>query len=137
MEIEKMFEAASRMKLRFESPKGALSSEDLWDLPLTSAVGNRANLDAIAIALHKLTRDSADTVSFVSPSENRDQTELLLKFELVKHVIGVRVRERDELKQAADRREKKQRLLELIAQKENQSLAEKSIDELRALAESH
>ena len=35
-----MFQKASRLKLRFDSPKGLLSVEDLWDLPLTSA-GNR------------------------------------------------------------------------------------------------
>lgn len=139
MEIEKMFEAASRMKLRFDSPRGLIAVEDLWDLPLTANLGSngsRANLDSIAIALHKLTKDATDTVSFVNPSESKDQSELLLKFGLVKHIIAVRVRERDELKQASDRREKKQRLLELIAQKEDQSLAEKSIEELYALAES-
>ena len=31
-----MFTKASRLKLRFQSPAGLLSSEDLWDLPLTS-----------------------------------------------------------------------------------------------------
>lgn len=42
-----MFIKASRTKLRFESPKGLLSVEDLWDLPLISTMG-KANLDDIA-----------------------------------------------------------------------------------------
>ena len=34
-----MFEQAARLKLRFETSRGLLSVEDLWDLPLTSARG--------------------------------------------------------------------------------------------------
>lgn len=143
METPAMFEQSTRLKLRFESPRGLLTVEDLWDLPLTSTSAgsrttiNRANLDAIAIDLHRQTRDASDVVSFVSPSaEDRTKSELALKFEIVKHVIRVRVAERDELRLAADRREKKQRLLELIAKKEDAALGEKSVDELRALAES-
>jgi hypothetical protein len=132
-----MFEEASRRKLRFDSPRGLLSVEDLWDLPLTSPSGNRANLDSIAIDLHRATRDVADTVSFVTPSkEDAGKAELQLKFEVVKYVIGVRVAERDALKAASDRREKKQRLLELISRKEDQELEGKSVEELRTLAES-
>ena len=131
---ESMFEQASRLKLRFESTRGLLSTEDLWDLSLTGTT--RTNLDSIAIALHKQTKDLSDVVSFVNPSSDRGSNELLLKFEIVKYIISVRVRERDEAKAAADRREKKQRILELIAQKQDAALAEKSEEELRALAES-
>lgn len=136
MDTTTLFEQASRLKLRFDSPKGLLTVEDLWDLPLTSPSGNRANLDSIAISLHKQTRDAADTVSFVASSENKRSDELYLAFEIVKHVIRVRVAERDELKAAADRREKRQRILELIAKKEDGELESKSVDELRSLAES-
>lgn len=136
MSTEKMFEDASRLKLRFDSTKGMLSVEDLWDLPLTSPTGSRANLDAIAIALNRQTRDAGDEVSFVTPRADNGNAELLLKFEIVKHVIGVRVRERDDLKAASERRAKKDRILELIAKKQDQELESKSEDELRALAES-
>lgn len=131
-----LFELATRLKLRFDSPQGQLSVEDLWDLPLTSPSGNRANLDSIAVALHHETRDAAEVVSFVSAAQPAGSEELLLKFELVKHVIGVRVAERDRAKEEADRKTKKQRLLALIAQKQDAELAEKPIQELIALAES-
>lgn len=81
-------------------------------------------------------KDLSDVVSFVNPSSDKGSNELLLKFEIVKHIINVRVRERDEQQAVADRREKKQRILELIAQKQDAALAEKSEEELRALAES-
>jgi hypothetical protein len=135
-----LFEQATRLALRFDSPKGLLSVEDLWGLPLTSPSGNRANLDAIAIDLHKQTRDIAEVVSFVTPETDSIaasvRTELLLKFEVIKHIIRVRVAERDQAREALDRKEKKQRLLALIAQKEDAALGEKSVEELRALAES-
>lgn len=137
METSTMFEQATRLKTRFDSSRGQLTIEDLWDLPLISPSGNRANLDAIAIDLHQQTRSTADVVSFVSPSkEDTSKAELALKFEIVKYIIGVRVAERDELKAAADRKEKKARLLELIARKEDETLAGKPIDELRAMVES-
>jgi len=132
-----MFEQASLLKLRFDSPRGLLSVEDLWDLVLTSPSGNRANLDAIAIDLNRQIKDASDTVSFVSPTtEDSGKAELALKFEIVKHIIRVRVAERDAAKELSERREKKQRLLELIARKQDQELEGKSVDELRALAES-
>ncbi len=131
-----LFEQAARLKLRFDTPKGLLLVEDLWDLPLTSPSGSRANLDSIAIDLHLATRDAAEVVSFVDAGKSTVSEDLLLAFEVVKHIIGVRVAERDRAKEAADRREKKQRLLQLIAQKQDEELAGKSVDELRALAES-
>lgn len=132
-----LFEQASRLKLRFYSPMGSLTVEDLWDLPLTSPTGrSRANLDSIAIALHKQTRESAETVSFVTPSSSTSQAaELDLKFQLVKYIISVRVAERDAAKEASDRKEKKQRLLELIARKQDQELEGKSLEELTQMVE--
>jgi|SRR6478609_7566902 len=137
METSAMFEQASRLKIRFDSPRGLLTIEDLWDLPLESPTGNRVNLDSIAVDLHRQTRSTADVVSFVSPAKQDTGKDVLtLKFEIVKHIIGVRVAERNELKAASDRKEKKARLLELIARKEDETLAGKSIEDLRAMVES-
>jgi len=135
MNTDTMFEQASRMKLRFDSPQGLLAVEDLWDLPLTSTTGNRANLDAIAIDLNRQTREAEDTVSFVTPPADTGKAEISLKFDLVKYIIGVRVMERDERQAAVERKEKKQRLLELIARKQDQELEGKSVEELRAMVE--
>lgn len=135
--ITDMFEQATRLKLRFDSGRGLITVEDLWDLPLSSTSPNRPNLDSIAIALHRQTRESAEVVSFVTPAAvDAGRFELGLAFEIVKHVIQVKVKERDRAKEEADRKEKKQRLLQLIAQKQDQALAEKSVDELMALAQS-
>lgn len=130
---DNLFALASRMKFRFETTKGSLSVEDLWDLPLTGKNG-RVNLDDIARGLYRQVKDSGDEMSFVSPTQKADETPQL-KLELVKHIISILVAERDTAAQAAARKEQKQRLLELIARKEDETLAGKSLDELRAMVE--
>ncbi len=127
-----MFEQATRAKLRFATTNGQLSVEDLWDLPLTSTT-NRANLDAIAVGLYA-ELNSNRNISFVNSNSTGDQT-LQLKFDIVKHIIDVRKAENASAVEARARKDQKQRLLELINQKENESLAGKSIDELRKMVE--
>jgi alpha-D-ribose 1-methylphosphonate 5-triphosphate synthase subunit PhnL len=126
-----MFQKAARQKIRFDSPKGQLTAEDLFDLPLTSTVG-KANLDDIAKSLFKQLK-SGDDMSFVTPAQKTDGT-VQLKFDIVKHVIDLRVVERDENAASADRANKKQKILALIADKQDGELGAKSIDELLAMA---
>jgi len=61
---------------------------------------------------------------------------LQLALDIVKHVIQVRQAENEITRAAGERREKKARLMELIAQKQDQELAGKPLEELVALAES-
>lgn len=128
-----MFEQATRLKLRFDSPRGLLSVEDLWDLPLTSATG-KPNLDDIAKALHRKLRESTETASFVTPAVADRNTEPQLAFDIVKHVIQVRIAERDAAQAATAKREFKQRLMEIIATKQDETLRGKPLEELQAMA---
>jgi len=61
--------------------------------------------------------------------------ELQLGFDVVKHVIDVRVAEAEEAKNAAAKRAQKQKLLGLIAEKQDDALKGASIDELNAMVE--
>jgi hypothetical protein len=128
-----LFQVASRKKFRFESPKGAISTEDLWDLPLTSNTG-RANLDEIAQGLYKAVRASAETTSFVTPTTaaSAAAAELSDKLEIVKAVITVRIAERDAASAAQARKEERQKILELIAEKKEGQLANLSLEDLEA-----
>lgn len=128
-----MFEKASREKIRFETPKGSLTVEDLWDLPLSSASG-KANLDDIARVLNKQLKETEDE-SFVVKVKKNDNI-LRLKFDIVKHVIDVRLAESDEAEQRKVAKQKKDRLLAIIAQKEDEKLFSSSLDELKAMVES-
>lgn len=125
-----MFEKASRLKLRFDTSKGMASAsvEDLWDLPLT---GKSLSLDTIALDLNRKLKETGDVVSFVDDTKKTDEV-LQLKFELVKHIITVKKAEQAAATEAKVRAEKKQQILGLIAQKENEQLSQASIDELRS-----
>ena len=120
------------MKLRFDSPKGLLTVEDLWDLPLTSARG--ANLNDIAKGLNRELKAAADE-DFVNRTAPTDTAEKLA-FEVVKHVIDIRLAENEAAKLADDSKEKKARILEMIAHKQDEQLAAKPVEELLAMVES-
>ncbi len=124
-----IFEKATRLKLLFSTSKGgsSLKVEDLWDLPLTSTVG-RVNLDDIAKALNKQLK-SGDEVSFVEPERKSDER-IQLAFDVVRHVINVKLAENAAAKAERDRLEKKQRLMEIIASKQDKALMDKPLEEL-------
>jgi hypothetical protein len=123
------FEKASRLKLRFDTMRGALSVEDLWDLPLTSRGKGVTNLDDLARALHKQLK-SGDDISFVVPERKSDET-VQLKFDIVKHVIDVRIAEAKIVSEEKERAEKKQRILAIIADKQDEGLRNMPIEELQ------
>jgi len=124
-----MFEKASRLHLRFDTPVGPLAVEDLWQLPLTSD-RSRTDLDGVARGLDEIVKASA--VSFVTDSSEPDE-ELQLKFDIVKHIIKVK---REELatatKQAANA-SLKLRLQGILASRADTALEGKSDEELKAL----
>jgi hypothetical protein len=123
-----MFEKASRLKLRFDTPQGGCLVEDLWDLPLTSE--RRANLDDIAKGLNKTLKEN-DNESFVVKTTKTNEL-LQLKLAIVKHIIKVRLNENEIAAQAKANKEKKQKLLTLIEQKKDAALSAASIEELEA-----
>jgi hypothetical protein len=129
-----MFEIATRNKFRFETPRGQITTEDLWDLPLTGR-GNQPNLDDIAKDLHRKLKTTGEEVSFVTPVV-KTTDDLQTKFDIVKHIIDVRIVERDAAMKATARREQKQKIMKLIEQKKDAALSESSLEELQALFDS-
>ena len=131
-----LFEVASRIKLRFSTGVGLISVEDLWDIPLTSKIG-KANLDDIARNLNKsLKTADDDTVSFVNKSQKTgtSQVELdQLRFEIVKYVIGVRLEENEKRANAQANAEKRQRILQIMEERQENSLRNASDEELNKM----
>lgn len=127
-----MFEKATRQKIRFDTPRGQITTEDLWDLPLSSI--NGVNLDKIAVGISKQLKEET-TESFVVESKKSNDL-LQLKFDVVKHVITVKLAERETAKAKADATAKKDRILEIIARKQDQALEGQSLEDLQKMVAS-
>lgn len=123
-----MFEKATRAKLRFSSPRGDLSVEDLWDLPLTSKTN--IDLDSLAKRVNRNLKETSEE-SFVTPvkaSNTRDD----LRMEILKHIISVKIADRDAKTERDAKKVKRDRLLELLANKEDAALADLTPDQIKA-----
>lgn len=124
-----IFEQASRQKVRFTSIKGELTTEHLWDLPLTSKTG--FDLDCVAKATNReLAAVSED--SFVSVKVNPAKPVLELKLEVVKHIIAVRMQDADAAAKAKANSAERQRLLEALDQKRDQELLNLTPEQIQA-----
>ena len=120
-----MFEIATRKKYRFPF-RGSLTVEDLWDLSLVQ-------LDTIYKTLSKEARTEKEEESLMS--DKKEDQDLLNKLEIVKHIFSVKKTEAEAEANAMEKKRQKERLLELIAQKQDAALADKSIEELTAMVE--
>lgn len=123
MENTNIFEQATRKNLTFQTPKGVIIVNDLWNLSLT-------NLDKTAVNLFKELQEGSE-VSFLSSGDNKN-SEVQLKFDVVKYILDTKKAEQAAAKQAASVKDQKDKLARLIADKEDEQLKGKSIEELKA-----
>lgn len=124
-----IFELASKRKLRFPSIKGDLTTEQLWDLSLTSKSG--LDLDAVAKTVNAELKATAEE-SFVAVSTNPRKAELELKLEIVKHIIAIKMQAATDAQAAERKRAEHARLTQILGQKEDAALEALSADEIRA-----
>lgn len=128
-----LFLQATREKFRFQSNKGELSVEQLWDMPLTSRSG--FDLDTVAKAVNADLK-AANEESFVNTSHSPAVSRMQAKLEVVKAIIAVKLDEQDKAKKAADRKAERDRLLEVLHQKKDAELQGLSREEIeRRIAE--
>lgn len=123
-----IFEYASRNKLRFTSSRGELTVEQLWDVPLRSTDG--FNLNAVAKAANEAVK-SANEENFVETKRTAAHTRIETVFEVVKHVIDVKLADEAAAKKRAENRIKKEKLLAALAEKQDGKLSEMSERELK------
>lgn len=117
---ENIFEMATRNKYRFPY-KGMISVEDLWDL-------NQTQLDSIYKALNKEVKaNQEDSLMF---SQTQTDLDLQAKIEIVRYIYATKEQDAARRAAAAENAEKKRRILEILEQKQEDSLKNKSEDEL-------
>ncbi len=126
--MDNNFERASRIKLRVMDK---WTVEDLWDLHLQSAT-NKPNLDDIGMALRRELRSSGEEASLITPTVKVNE-KVQLAFDIVKHIIDVRLADAKVLSESKAKADEKQRLLSLLADKQDEALRGKSIEEIREM----
>ena len=128
MNTENLHEYAARNKIRFASSKGEISVEHLWDVPLRSRDG--FNLDAIAKAANKALK-AASEESFVETRRTPANEKLEAALEIVKRVISVKLAEEAAAKKSAENRAERDKLLKILAEKQDGKLSALSEEEIR------
>lgn len=118
-----MFEVATREKMRFPF-KGMISAEDLWDLSVQ-------NLDKVFKTLNSQ-RKEAQEESLLNVKSSEDEV-LDTQIEIVKYIVGVKLEEQAARAKAAENREKKQKIMALMAKKDDEAMENMSKEELQKL----
>ena len=123
MTIEKMFENATRTKMRFPF-KGMISVEDLWDLSVK-------DLDNIFKTLNTQVKKSQEE-SLLAIKSKEDEV-LSTQIKIVKYIVETKLAEADAAKQSRELKEKKQKIMEIISAKQDEALHNMSVEDLQAM----
>lgn len=125
-----MFEKAVRDKVRWQY-NGILSVEDLYDLPLAIKEGNEVKypLDVIFKRLNARAKAQSEESLFVV--KDKESVLLNLKIDIIRHIVKVKLQEQEVQENEVIRAARKQNLLSIKADKQDESLREMSEEELQ------
>jgi hypothetical protein len=134
MSNDNIFLQGTKQGLRFDSPQGSLTIEDLWNIPLTTSRSNRASIEVLGASLLKTQRDLEGAGSILSTSTSTpEKRKVDLQVAILRKVAEVRQLDNAAKVNAAKKREEKETLLQVIAERE---LKEASIEDLKKRAAS-
>lgn len=126
MTTEKMFETAVRSKMRFPY-KGQISAEDLWDLNVNA-------LDEVFKSLNAKVKASQE--ESLLQTRSKESEELAIQIEIVKYIVSVKLAEAQAREEAKENAAKRQHILSILADKQEDALRGKSVEELQQMLES-
>lgn len=121
--VMNMFVYATRNKVRFPY-KGSITTEDLWDLSVTE-------LDKIYKTLNAQVKQTQEE----SLLESKNEVDELLENQIgiIKHIVTVKLREQEARDKAAEKAAQRQKIMAIIAKKQDESLENASLDDLQAM----
>ena len=125
-----IFEQASRKALRFQTVKGELTVEQLWQLNLDKGEVNLYQLATELVA--DVNSKPQKELSFFKKKTNKNEL-AELKFAIIEHIVITKVSEIEENESAAVRKSEIDEIDRLIAQKEAESKASMSLEDLKKL----
>lgn len=117
-----LFEIATRAKYRFPY-KGQISVEDLWDL-------TSAQLDTIYKTLNKNMKAQGEDSLLTEATVDTTITNMV---EIVKHIFTVKRNEAEARKAAVENAEKKRRIMDALAKKQDEALNAASEEDLKKM----
>lgn len=123
MAINELFIMATQQKFRFPF-KGVATVEDLWDM-------NVRDLDTVFKALNAQAKQAKEE-SLLTVKSKEDSI-LEAKIEIVKFIVAAKLTEAEQKRIRAEQREKKTRIAEILADKKDEELRGKSVEELTAM----
>lgn len=115
-----LFEIATRNRYRFNY-KGVMTVEDLWSLRVE-------DLDAIFKMLNRQ-KKTADEDSLLATKSAEDQ-DLANKIDIVRYIVSVKLAEAAERVSAAEKKEQRDKILEIVAKKKDKALEDMGIEDL-------
>lgn len=125
-----IFEQASRKALRFQTVKGELTVEQLWQLNLDKGEVNLYQLATELVA--DVNSKPQKELSFFKKKTNKNEL-AELKFAIIEHIVITKVSEIEENESAAVRKSEIEEIDRLISQKEAESKSSMSLEELKKL----
>ncbi|MFR2774809.1 MAG: hypothetical protein ACLTBR_03150 [Anaerostipes sp.] len=119
-----IIEALSK-KYRWNTSKGVISMEDLFDLSLEG-------LDNVYLQLKKETNNHSDSL-LCSQKENPDDVENNNKMKIVKLIFDIKKEKQSELAMARENAKKRQEIMNIMQEKKNEKLKNMSEEDLMRL----
>ena len=129
-----IYKKASKKKLRFNTNRGVLSVENLWDLP-------KDEIRQLVIKAREAAKKSSGEVndselSFLDSPAKVKATDDELRFEILKDIYLTKKSAEEKAQKKAEVKANNKKLLEIIARKQDEALEKKSIKELEKMLES-
>ena len=122
MTTQSIFEIASKGKFRFPY-NGSITVEDLFDL-------NKNQLNSVYRTLKSMVKSEEVTLLEVPTKEDE---ELSVKIEIVESIFNTKVVVENMALQAKETHAKKQKIMEIIGKKQDQTLEDTSVEELQKM----
>lgn len=117
-----MYKKAAQIKLRFQAAQGNLTVEDLFDL-------TESQLDKL-YQFYSAKLESQKGKGLIEKPTKEDVL-TNLRLEIIKDVFETKVAKREALTEASEKAQKRQKLADIIARKQEAHLEDKSLEELQ------
>ena len=121
-----IYKEASKIGLKVQTAQGVLTVDQLWQCSQSSLIGAIKNLKK------GLSKNNDDDLSFLEETNTID-VENQLRFDICKDIYLTKKKDNADALAVKEKKAFQQKIIEIIAEKEEGALASKSIAELKAM----